>query len=150
MATPVVMPKAGNTVESCIIVEWKKQVGDAVALDDVLCEVETDKTNLEIPSPAAGILLAQVYAAGADVPVMETIAWIGEQGEQLPMVDGQLSIVNEASAPADLPLQVKGAAEVVASRNSQLPSAFRRAPAILPSVREWMRRRWPAADRAGV
>ena len=77
MATPVVMPKAGNTVESCIIVEWKKQVGDAVALDDVLCEVETDKTNLEIPSPAAGILLAQVYAAGADVPVMETIAWIG-------------------------------------------------------------------------
>ena len=109
MATPVVMPKAGNTVESCIIVEWKKQVGDAVALDDVLCEVETDKTNLEIPSPAAGILLAQVYAAGADVPVMETIAWIGEQGEKLPIVDGQLSIVNELSAPADLPIQVEGA-----------------------------------------
>ena len=86
MATPVVMPKAGNTVESCIIVEWKKQVGDAVALDDVLCEVETDKTNLEIPSPAAGILLAQVYAAGADVPVMETIAWIGEQGEKLSLI----------------------------------------------------------------
>jgi pyruvate dehydrogenase E2 component (dihydrolipoamide acetyltransferase) len=95
MATPVVMPKAGNSVESCIIIEWKKQVGDAVAVDDVLCEVETDKANLEIPSPAAGVLLAQVFAAGADVPVMETIAWVGGKGEQLPIVDGQLSIGNE-------------------------------------------------------
>jgi pyruvate dehydrogenase E2 component (dihydrolipoamide acetyltransferase) len=120
MATPVVMPKAGNTVESCIIVEWKKQVGDAVALDDVLCEVETDKANLEIPSPAAGMLLAQLFAAGADVPVMETIAWVGEQGEQLPMVDGQLSIVNEVSAPAELPLQAAGADEAIAPRPSPL------------------------------
>jgi hypothetical protein len=45
MATPIVMPKQGNTVESVIIVEWKKQVGETVAVDDVLCEVETDKAN---------------------------------------------------------------------------------------------------------
>ncbi len=120
MATPVVMPKAGNTVESCIIVEWKKPVGATVAVDDVLCEVETDKANLEIASPAAGVLLAQVYPAGADVPVMETIAWVGAAGEELPIVNSQLSIVNEASAPAELPVQGKQADEVVAPRPSPL------------------------------
>lgn len=120
MATPVVMPKAGNTVESCIIVEWKKQVGAAVALDDVLCEVETDKTNLEIASPAAGFLLAQVYPAGADVPVMETIAWVGEKGEQLQ--GGEL----RGAAPTvlargkeDAPAPV-APGDAVAPRNSQL------------------------------
>jgi pyruvate dehydrogenase E2 component (dihydrolipoamide acetyltransferase) len=146
MATPVVMPKAGNTVESCIIVEWKKQVGDAVALDDVLCEVETDKANLEIPSPAAGVLLAQLFAAGDDVPVMETIAWVGEQREKLPIVDGQLLIVNEASAPADLPLQAKGAQEAVAPRNSQLathPSPLAPPVGISPRARH-------LAERKGV
>lgn len=146
MATAVVMPKAGNSVESCIIIEWKKQVGDAVAVDDVLCEVETDKANLEIPSPAAGVLLAQMFPAGADVPVMETIAWVGEQGEKLPMVNdqlsivnGQLSIVNETSAPADLPAKAEAAAEAVAPR----PSPLAPPAAISPRARH-------LAERKGV
>jgi pyruvate dehydrogenase E2 component (dihydrolipoamide acetyltransferase) len=83
MATAVLMPKAGNSVESCIIVEWKKKVGDAVAVDDALCEVETDKATMEVPSPAAGTLLATLFAAGDDVPVLTTIAWVGEAGEEI-------------------------------------------------------------------
>jgi pyruvate dehydrogenase E2 component (dihydrolipoamide acetyltransferase) len=81
MATPIVMPKQGNTVESVIIVDWKKRVGEAVAVDDVLCEVETDKATMEVPSTVAGTLLATLFAAGDEVPVMATIAWIGEPGE---------------------------------------------------------------------
>ena len=77
MATAVVMPKQGQTVESCILVEWKKQPGDPVAAGDVLCEVETDKAVLEVPSPAAGILLAHFFKPGDDVPVLTTIAAIG-------------------------------------------------------------------------
>src|SRR5690606_12751662 len=84
MATPIVMPKQGNTVESVIIVDWKKQVGDAVAVDDVLCEVETDKATMEVPSTVEGTLLATLYAAGDEVAVMETIAWIGAAGEAVP------------------------------------------------------------------
>ncbi|HAJ35836.1 MAG TPA: 2-oxo acid dehydrogenase subunit E2 [Chloroflexi bacterium] len=84
MATPIVMPKQGNTVESVIIVDWKKRVGEPVAIDDVLCEVETDKATMEVPSTAAGTLLATLYAAGDEVPVMATIAWIGEAGEVVP------------------------------------------------------------------
>lgn len=84
MATPIVMPKQGNTVESVIIVGWKKQTGESVAVDDVLCEVETDKATMEVPSAVAGTLLATLFAAGEEVPVMATIAWIGEAGEVAP------------------------------------------------------------------
>ena len=83
MATPVIMPKQGNSVESCIIVDWKKQVGDPVAVDDVLCEIETDKATLEVPSPAAGTLLAVFFQAGDDVPVLTTIAVVGKPGEDV-------------------------------------------------------------------
>jgi pyruvate dehydrogenase E2 component (dihydrolipoamide acetyltransferase) len=81
MATAVVMPKQGNSVESCIIVNWKKHVGDTVAVDDVLCEVETDKATMEVPSPVAGTLLATFFNEGDDVPVMTTIAAVGAAGE---------------------------------------------------------------------
>ena len=63
MATAVIMPKLGNTVESTIIVEWKKQVGDDVAEGDILCDVETDKAVMEVPSTVAGTLLALYVAA---------------------------------------------------------------------------------------
>ena len=52
MATVVIMPKQGNTVESCIITAWKKKAGDPVTEGEVLCEVETDKALVEIESPA--------------------------------------------------------------------------------------------------
>jgi pyruvate dehydrogenase E2 component (dihydrolipoamide acetyltransferase) len=81
MATAVIMPKQGNSVESCIIVNWKKRAGDAVAVDDVLCEVETDKATMEVPSPVAGTFLAAFFQEGDDVPVMTTIAAVGAQGE---------------------------------------------------------------------
>ena len=98
MATPIVMPKQGNTVESVIIVDWKKQVGESVAVDDVLCEVETDKATMEVPSTVAGTLLAQLYAAGDEVPVMATIAWIGEAGELAP-AEGAQGARSEEAAP---------------------------------------------------
>lgn len=82
MATAVVMPKQGQTVESCIIVEWKKQPGEAVAEGDALCDVETDKATIEVVSPAAGTLLAHFFVEGDDVPVLTNIAAIGAPGEK--------------------------------------------------------------------
>mgnify|MGYP000716504956 CR=1 FL=1 len=64
MPTSVVMPKQGNTVESVIIVDWKKRVGETVEVGDVLCEVETDKATMEVPSPVAGVLLKTLYNVG--------------------------------------------------------------------------------------
>lgn len=81
MAVPVVMPKLGNTSESAIILAWRKQVGETVNEGDVLAEIETDKAIQEVTSPAAGVLLETLYAAGADVPVMAEIARIGAANE---------------------------------------------------------------------
>ena len=76
MATTVIMPKLGNSVESTIIVAWKKAVGDTVAEDDILCEVETDKAVMEVPSTVSGTLLAILHEANDEVPVLANIAVI--------------------------------------------------------------------------
>lgn len=81
MATAVVMPKAGNTVESCIIVDWTKSVGEQVSEGDILCEIETDKATMEVESPVSGTLLARFFEAGDEVPVLVNIAAVGEPGE---------------------------------------------------------------------
>src|SRR5260221_7912907 len=81
MASAVVMPKLGNSVESCIIVRWKKQVGDPVSQGEALCEIETDKATIEVESPAAGTVLALFFNEGDDVPVLSNIAALGQPGE---------------------------------------------------------------------
>ncbi|HET6579898.1 MAG TPA: dihydrolipoamide acetyltransferase family protein [Gemmatimonadales bacterium] len=81
MATKVVMEALSPTMEEGRLVEWKKQEGDAVAVGDVLAEVETDKAVMELVARAAGTLLKQVVPAGATVPVSEPVALIGEPGE---------------------------------------------------------------------
>jgi pyruvate dehydrogenase E2 component (dihydrolipoamide acetyltransferase) len=83
MATPILMPKQGNSVESCLIVAWKKQKGDTVNTGDVLCEVETDKALMDVESTASGVLLETFFAEGADVPVQTVIAVVGESGENV-------------------------------------------------------------------
>jgi pyruvate dehydrogenase E2 component (dihydrolipoamide acetyltransferase) len=95
------MPKQGNSVESCIIVDWKKQVGQSVAPGDILCEVETDKALLEVESPAAGTLLALFFQGGDDVPVLTNIAAIGQPGENIEALrPGGASVAAPALAPA--------------------------------------------------
>ena len=88
MATTVIMPKQGQSVESCIIVSWKKNAGDAVKAGDILCEVETDKATFEVESPAEGTLLAIFHEQGADVPVLTPIAAIGKPGENTDALRG--------------------------------------------------------------
>lgn len=83
MAEAIIMPKLGNTAESAIILSWHVAVGDAVSAGDLLCEVETDKATLEIECTADGILLAQLCAAGEEVPVLSNIAVVGREGEPI-------------------------------------------------------------------
>lgn len=83
MAKPIVMPKQGNQVESCLILQWLKQPGDAVEVGEPVCEIETDKAVVEIPSPEAGVLLETFYPAGEEVPVFTPIAAVGDPGDDL-------------------------------------------------------------------
>lgn len=83
MASEILMPRQGQSVESCIIIEWKKQEGDPISEGDILCEVETDKATFEVESTATGELLAILHEADADVEVLKPIAIIGENGEDI-------------------------------------------------------------------
>ncbi len=81
MATPVVMPRQGQSVESCIITRWHKNKGDKVVAGDILFSYETDKAAFEEEAKTGGILLDIFFEAGDEVPVLVTVAVIGEAGE---------------------------------------------------------------------
>lgn len=75
MTTKVEIPALGESVTQAVIIEWLKNDGDRVAIDEPLCELETDKANVELPAPAAGVL-RRFKQAGDTVQVGETIAQI--------------------------------------------------------------------------
>ena len=83
MTTKVVMEALSPTMEEGRLVEWKKQEGEAVAVGDVLAEVETDKAVMELVARAGGTMLKHIVEAGATVPVSELVAVIGEPGDDV-------------------------------------------------------------------
>lgn len=83
MAIPVVMPKQGQSVETCIITQWFKSPGDKVATGDVLFSYETDKAAFDMEAPAEGILLDTFFNEGDEVPVLINVAVIGKPGEDI-------------------------------------------------------------------
>jgi len=106
MAEQVLMPKQGNSVESCIILEWKKREGDNVSKGEVLCEVESDKAAFEVESHGEGILLKQYFREGDDVPVYAPIAFVGEKGDDIPELppastDGPVSGPSSGNSAAE-------------------------------------------------
>lgn len=84
MATELVLPRQGQSVESCIILSWKKGVGDPVREGEVVAEVETDKATFEVEATSSGTLLKRYYEEGDDVPVLSVLAMIGDPGESVP------------------------------------------------------------------
>lgn len=83
MATVVIMPRQGQSVESCIFTEWYKKVGDEVKKGDMLFAYETDKASFEEEATEEGILLAVFCVEGDEVPVLQNIAVIGMAGESI-------------------------------------------------------------------
>ena len=83
MATIVVMPQLGNSVESCIIVEWMIAEGDTVSVDQTLASIETDKSTMEVPSTAEGTVLKLLWEEGDEVPVKDPLIIVGEPGEDI-------------------------------------------------------------------
>jgi pyruvate dehydrogenase E2 component (dihydrolipoamide acetyltransferase) len=81
MAIPVIMPKQGQSVETCIISRWFRNTGDRVAKGDILFSYETDKAAFDLESPGDGILLEIFFSEGDEVPVLMNVAVIGEHGE---------------------------------------------------------------------
>ncbi|MFZ5808458.1 MAG: dihydrolipoamide acetyltransferase family protein [Chloroflexota bacterium] len=84
MATQVIMPQLGESVVEGTVTKWLKRKGDTVQELEALLEVNTDKVDTEIPSPAGGVLLDILVEEGTTVKAGTILAWIGAAGEELP------------------------------------------------------------------
>ncbi len=83
MATAVIMPRQGQSVESCILTELKKRKGDTVQIGDVLFSYETDKAAFEEEARVAGEVLAVFFDEGDEVPVLSNVMVVGQPGESI-------------------------------------------------------------------
>lgn len=115
MATAVIMPRQGQSVESCIIGEWFKKVGDPVQEGDILFSYETDKSSFEEPAKQAGTLLAIFYGADDDVPCLTTVGVIGEPGESYAEFAPDQAAGAEEAPAAEAPAVEAPAAAVAAA-----------------------------------
>ena len=84
MLTEVIMPKAGSEMEEGQIVKWLKKEGDKVEAGEIILEIMTDKVNMEIEAETSGTLLKILKHDGEIVPVITTIAYIGDEGDVIP------------------------------------------------------------------
>lgn len=83
MAEAIIMPRQGQSVESCIITQWDKKEGDHVEAGDILFSYETDKASFDEEAKVSGTLLKILAQEGDDVPVLEYVAVIGDPGEDI-------------------------------------------------------------------
>ena len=118
MATPVEVPKLGNSVEECIIGRWLKRPGDAVAAGDAVAEIETDKTTFEVTAPVGGKLLATFFEEGAVVPVFTNFFVVGDAGENIDSFRPGAAPVSVTSVAIAAPAPVQEARSVPATNGA--------------------------------
>jgi pyruvate dehydrogenase E2 component (dihydrolipoamide acetyltransferase) len=114
MANVVIMPKQGQSVESCILTELKKRKGDKVAVGDILFAYETDKASFEEESKFEGTVLELLYNEGDEVTVLSNVMIIGEPGENI-----EQYLQGDQSVEAPAAVQSEEAAVVVESKAEQ-------------------------------
>ncbi len=100
MATPVIMPRLGQSVEDCILAEWKVASGAAVEEGTVLAVIETDKASFDLESTATGTVLELFWEEGDDVPVLANVLAVGEEGEDVSDLRPQKETAAPAAEPA--------------------------------------------------
>lgn len=125
MATPVELPKLGNTVEDCLVSKWIRQQGDVVSAGDVVVEIETDKASFEVTAPVDGTVLETFVEEGALVPVFTTLFVIGEVGESAEAFRPQSAAVG---APEEAGREPMLPAQAIAGLEVAEPSAAPAAP----------------------
>lgn len=114
MANVVIMPKQGQSVESCILTELKKRKGDKVAVGDILFAYETDKASFEEESKFEGTVLEVLYNEGDEVTVLSNVMIIGEPGENI-----EQYLQGDQSVEAPVAVQGEEAAVAVESKAEQ-------------------------------
>ncbi|MBO7250030.1 MAG: 2-oxo acid dehydrogenase subunit E2 [Clostridia bacterium] len=133
MATVVIMPRQGQSVESCVITAFNKKVGDVVEKGEILFSYETDKSSFDEPAPESGKILAIFREEGDDVPCLENVCVIGNDGEDF---SAFIPKSDEEDAPAE---ETAPAAEAVAApaaaTAAETPAATQGVGSISPRAR---------------
>jgi pyruvate dehydrogenase E2 component (dihydrolipoamide acetyltransferase) len=128
MATPVEVPKLGNTVEECLISRWMKRKGDPIAAGDVVAEIETDKATFEVTAPVDGILLETFFDEGVLAPVFTNLFVIGARGESVDMFrPGNRSLTVAAPIESSAPIKASVPIGATTVREWSAPSMSPRA-----------------------
>jgi 2-oxoglutarate dehydrogenase E2 component (dihydrolipoamide succinyltransferase) len=137
----VKVPQLSESVAEATLLEWKKKPGEAVAIDEILIEVETDKVVLEVPAPAAGVLTQHVVASGGTVVAEQLIATIDTEGT-----------AGVAAAPAGTPASVDSAAPAApaAPAAGAAPSAAKAGVAMPAAAKLMADHNLPAGSVAGT
>ena len=104
MATPVIMPRQGQSVETCLITRWFKAVGDAVNEGDLLFSYETDKAAFDEESKVSGEMLAVFFEEGEEVPVFENVCVIGRKGEAVDALKPSKDAIREEDHTSGTPV----------------------------------------------
>ncbi len=107
MANVVIMPKQGQSVESCIVTEFKKKPGDKVAVGDILFSYETDKASFDEESKFEGTVLACFFKDNDEIPVLTNVMVIGNPGESFAEFAPDGAAPAESSAPAEPAAEAK-------------------------------------------
>jgi len=117
----VKVPELSESVAEATMLTWKKKVGDAIAIDEILIEIETDKVVLEVPAPSAGVLTEILQIDGATVVAQQVIAKIDSEGKAGAAVAAPAAAAPAASAPA--PAQAAAAPTGGAKSDVAMPAA---------------------------
>ena len=105
MSKPITVPTLGESVTEAIVARWFKSVGDAVARDEPLVELETDKVTVEVPSPVNGVLTEVLVDSGVEVEV-----------------GALLGSIEEGAAAAEKPAEAPAAEEPAAATAAEKPA----------------------------
>ena len=123
MATPVIMPRQGQSVESCIIGKWYKKVGDKVAVGEDLFSYETDKAAFDEAAKVDGEVLAIFFNEDDDVPCLTNVCVIGQPGEDVSAFDPRGGAGEAAPVAAAPAADVPAAAPTSAAVSAATPAA---------------------------
>ena len=100
MSTNIVVPEVGESIVDARVAKWLKQEGDSVAAGEALVELETDKVDVEVPAPKAGVLKTIAHKDGADVKIGDVLGTIDESaGARTSEATGKKTEVTEKKAP---------------------------------------------------
>jgi 2-oxoglutarate dehydrogenase E2 component (dihydrolipoamide succinyltransferase) len=130
MATEIRVPTLGESITEATVIKWMKKVGESVAVDEMLFEVETDKVAMEIPSPVTGVLTQIIAGEGSDVEVGALLAIIEEGATATASApaaaETQAPVPQQAVTPPPVPVPAAPAAPTGGSDASLLSPAVRK------------------------